>query len=168
RLDARCAREQERRIARRPGMSNTIFRYLRLHCTHPTALPEPRQDGVLAVASINEPVNLARLLLADMSLWGRGRGASVTNAIERLRVSAHRHLIAGFGITLAETLVVEWDGSGHFDLVQHLGASDCRHLPLFGQDKRIEPRTREAFLSWAGATGAAMLSKAQAVGEGAW
>jgi hypothetical protein len=149
-------------------MSNTIIRYLRLHCAHPAAQPEPRKDGVLAVAAITERVDLARLLLADMSLWGRGRGASVTNAIERLMVTGHRHLIAGFGIPLTETLVVEWDRSGHFDLVQHVGAGAWRHLPLIGQDKRIAPRTRDAFMSWAGAAGAAMLSKAQAVGEGAW
>jgi hypothetical protein len=150
-------------------MSSTIIRYLRLHCQHPTARPEPYTDGVLAVASINEGTHLARLLLADMSAWGRGGGASVTKAIDRLMVAAHRHLIAGFGIALHDTLIVERDGSGHFDLVCDLhDGKGYRHMPLFAADKRIAPRTREAFLSWAGAPGGAMLAKAQAVGEGAW
>jgi hypothetical protein len=151
------------------GMSNTILRYLRLHCPHPTARPEPRKDGVLAVASINERSHLARLLLADMDAWGRNTGASVTNAIDRLMAAAHRHLISGFGIALKDTLVVELDGNGHFDLVcDLLDGQGLRHMPLYGLDKRIEPRTREAFLSWAGPSGEAMLAKAEAVASGAW
>ena len=43
---------------------------------------------------------LARLLLADMSIWGRGGGTSVTNAVEQFIMAAHRRLIAGFGIAL--------------------------------------------------------------------
>lgn len=31
-------------------MSKMVIRYLRLHCQHPAARPEPRKDGVLAVA----------------------------------------------------------------------------------------------------------------------
>lgn len=150
-------------------MSSTIIRYLRLHCAHPTARPEPRKDGVLAVASVNEGTHLARLLLADMRLWGRGGGASVTNAVDRLMVAAHRHLIAGFGIALRDTLIVEWDGSGKFDLVRDVGdGQGYRHMALFPPDKRIAPRTREAFVSWAGAPGLAMLAKADAVGAGEW
>lgn len=57
-----------------------IIRYLRLHCSTPTACPVPGRDGILAVAAIKESAGLARLLLADMSPWGRNDGASVTNA----------------------------------------------------------------------------------------
>lgn len=150
-------------------MSNLIIRYLRLHCQHPTARPEPHKDGVLAVAAVHEATNLARLLLADMNAWGRGRGASVTTAIQVLAPAAYRHLVAGFGIPLQDTLIVERDGSGHYDLVcRQSHGQGFYHMPLHGRDRRIEPRTREAFLSWAGAPGQAMLAKLQAVIDGTW
>jgi hypothetical protein len=150
-------------------MSSTIIRYLRLYCQHPAARPEPHKDGVLAVAAIHEGTHLARLLLADMSAWGRGGGATVTNTIDMLVPTAHRHLIAGFGITLQETLIVECDSSGHFDLVcMRAGDGGYRHLPLIGGDRSVPPRTRQAFVSWAGRAGEAMLAKVQAVAEGAW
>lgn len=150
-------------------MSNMVIRYLRLHCQHPAARPEPHKDGVLAVAAVHEATSLARLLLADMSPWGRGRGASVTKAIEMLAPAAHRYLIAGFGIALQDTLIVERDSSGHFDLVcARSDGQGYRHAPLFGRDRRIAPRTREAFLSWAGPPGEDMLAKVQAVAEGHW
>ena len=150
-------------------MSKMAIRYLRLHCQHPGARPETHKDGVLAVAAVHEQASLARLLLADMSAWGRGRGARVTSAIEMLAPAAHRHLIAGFGIALQDTLIVGRDGCGHFDLVSARGeGKGYRHTPLSTRDPRIEPRSREAFLSWAGPPGDIMLAKVQAVADGQW
>jgi hypothetical protein len=94
-------------------MSQALIRHLRLFCASPNAVPVRQKDGVLAVAGVLERAGLARLLLVDMERWGRNPGASVTNAIDRLVPAAHRYLIGGFGIALADTLIVEWDGSGH-------------------------------------------------------
>jgi hypothetical protein len=151
------------------NMSETIIRHLRLHCQHPAARPEPHKDGVLAVAAIHEEARLARLLLTDMSAWGRGGGASVTNAIDVLVPTAHRYLVAGFGISLQDTLIAECDGSGHFDLVhERRTGPGYRHAPLLSSTGKLAPRSREAFLSWAGPPGHSMLAKVQAVADGAW
>ena len=73
----------------------------------------------------------------------------------------------GFGIALADTLVVEVDRSGAFDLVCDLGdGRGSRHQPLFCVHRRAPARSREAFLSWAGEMGRAMLNRAEAVGAG--
>jgi hypothetical protein len=98
-------------------MSQALIRHLRLFCASPNVAPVRQQDGVLAVAGVLERAGLARLLLVDMERWGRNPGASVTNAVDQLAPAAHRYLIGGFGIALADTLIVEWDGSGAFDLV---------------------------------------------------
>lgn len=150
-------------------MNRALIRHLRLHCSTPAARPQRHRDGILAVAAIVESAHLARLLLIDMEQWGRNDGASVTNAIDLLAPEAHRLLIAGFGIALRDTQIVEWDGSGAFDLVCDLGdGRGPRHQPLFAIDKGAAPRSREAFLSWAGAVGREMLSRAEAVGAGEW
>jgi hypothetical protein len=150
-------------------MPDTIIRYLRLYCSDPAAEPERGRDGVLAVAAVNDGCGLARLLLADMSAWGRNGGASVTNAIDRLVVVAHRHMVSGFGIALRDTQIVELNERGDFDLVcLQPDSQRCRHTPLSGRDKQITPRSREAFLSWAGAAGQDMLAKVEAVRDGAW
>jgi hypothetical protein len=145
-----------------------IVRYLRLHCSTPTAPPVPGRDGVLAVAAIKESADLARLLLVDMSSWGRNDGASVTNAA-LLVDSAHRRLIGGFGIPLSDTMCVELDGSGHFDLLIDMGdGAGLRHRPLIAGERALPARTREAFLWCAGDMGHQMLRTVDAVREGAW
>lgn len=146
-----------------------IVRYLRLHCSTPTACPVPGHDGILAVAAIKESAGLARLLLVDMSPWGRNDGASVTNAALPLIDAAHRRLIGGFGIPLSDTMCVELDGSGHFDLLVDMGdGAGLRHRPLIAGERALPARTREAFLWWAGDVGRQMLRTVDAVREGAW
>jgi hypothetical protein len=147
----------------------SVIRFLRLHCRTPDARPEVYRDGVLAVAAVNERAGLARLLLADMGAWGRNDGASVTNALQMLVPAAHRLLIGGFGVPLGETHVVELDGSGHFDLVSDLKDSGGqRHQPLTHGPGGCAPRSREAFLRWAGETGHSMLKTVDAMRDGAW
>jgi len=95
--------------------------------------------------------------------------ASVTNAIDRLVPAAHRYLIGGFGIALADTLIVEWDGSGAFDVVCDLGdGSGMSHRPLYGAEHDLRPRSREAFIAATGAMRRAMLQRAETVGVGDW
>lgn len=151
-------------------MTKPLIRYLRLFCAFPGATLESRRDGVVAVAAIHESAALARLLLADMGLWGRNDGTSVTNACEQYMRAAHKQLISRFGIPLADTLVVELDSAGHFDLVVDAGdGQGYRHSPLFALDRRLPARSRAAFLSWApGGSGRALLDKAESVGAGAW
>lgn len=150
-------------------MSRALIRHLRMFCQSPDATPVRHHDGILAVAGVLEDANLARLLLDDMERFGRNRGASVTNAIQRVAPAAHRLLIGGFGIALVDTLVVELDGSGAFDLVCDLGDGlGMRHQPLFCMHRKAPARSREAFLSWAGDMGRAMLERAEAVGAGQW
>lgn len=146
-----------------------VIRFLRLYSRSPDAKPEQRRDGVLAVAAIKEAAGLARLLLVDMGPWGRNDGASVTNAFETILPAAHRWLIAGFDVPLADTLVVELDSSGHFDLICDLGdGAGLRHTPLVAGQRACPPRSREAFIWWAGGVGRAMLHRVDAVREGAW
>lgn len=148
-------------------MNRALIRHLRFYCPSPNATPVWHHDGILAVAGVLEHANLARLLLADMERFGRNRGASVTNAIDRVVPAAHRLLIGGFGIALADTLVVECDGSGAFDLVCDMkDGLGMRHQPLFCMNRTGEARSRAAFLSWAGGMGRAMLDRAEAVGAG--
>jgi len=150
-------------------MSQPILRFLRLYCATPNSIAQPHRDGILAVAAVNEAAELATLLLADMALWGRGAGASVTNAIDMVMVKAHASLIARFGIPLAVTRVVEWDSSGHFDL--YCDMRDGRgylHHPLVGTNRKTAARSREAFLSWAPGAGQRMLTKAEEVGSGVY
>lgn len=150
-------------------MRQALIRHLRLFCQSPDATPVRHHDGILAVAGVLERANLARLLLVDMERFGRNRGASVTNAIQRVAPAAHRLLIGGFGIALVDTLVVEVDRSGAFDLVCDLGdGRGSRHQPLFCMHRKAPARSREAFLSWAGEMGRAMLDRAEAVGAGEW
>ena len=78
-------------------------------------------------------------------------------------------VIGGFGIALSDTLIVEWDGSGAFDLVCGFGDGSGRsHRPLCGADRGARPRSREAFVAATGAMGRAMLQRAEAVGKGEW
>lgn len=149
-------------------MSNTIQRFLRLYCHHSAAEPQLRQDGVLALAAVNEAAELATLLLVDMARWGRNGGASVNEAAERLARCAHRHLVRGFGVPFDETRIVSWERGGRFDLVCDLDdGRGLRAMPLFALDGRAPAGSREAFLSWASPAAAAMLEQAQAVGAGA-
>ena len=111
----------------------------------------------------------AFFLRMDMERWGRNPGASVTNAVDQLAPAAHRYLIGGFGIALADTQIVELDGSGAFDLVCGFGDGGGRsHRPLCGADRGARPRSREAFVAATGAMGHAMLQRAEAVGKGEW
>ena len=152
-------------------MSQALIRHLRLFCASPNLPPVRQQDGVLAVAGVLERAGLARLLLVDMERWGRNPGASVTNAVDQLAPAAHRYLIGGFGIALSDTLIVEWDGSGAFDLLCGFGdGSGTSHRPLCGADRGARPRSREAFVAATGAMGRAMLQRprrwARASGRG--
>ena len=152
-------------------MPQALIRHLRLFCASPNVAPVRQQDGVLAVAGVLERAGLARLLLVDMERWGRNPGASVTNAVDQLAPAAHRYLIGGFGIALSDTLIVEWDGSGAFDLLCGFGdGSGTSHRPLCGADRGARPRSREAFVAATGAMGRAMLQRprrwARASGRG--
>lgn len=150
-------------------MPQTLIRHLRLYCASPNVKPVRNHDGVLAVAGVCERAGLARLLLVDMERWGRNQGASVTNAIDQLVPSAHRHLIGGFGIPIAETLIVELDASGAFDLVcARNDGLGLRHEPLHAPGRAARPRSREAFIAVAGDMGRAMLQRAEAIGSGEW
>lgn len=150
-------------------MSQALIRHLRLFCASPNVPPVRQQDGVLAVAGVLERAGLARLLLVDMERWGRNPGASVTNAVDQLAPAAHRYLIGGFGIALADTQIVELDGSGAFDLVCGFGdGSGTSHRPLCRADRGARPRSREAFVAATGTMGRAMLQRADAVGKGEW
>ena len=150
-------------------MSQALIRHLRLFCASPNVPPVRQQDGVLAVAGVLERAGLARLLLVDMERWGRNPGASVTNAVDQLAPAAHRYLIGGFGIALADTQIVELDGSGAFDLVCGLGdGCGLSHRPLCGADRGVRHRSREAFIAATGAMGHSMLQRAEAVGKGEW
>ena len=124
---------------------------------------------MVAVAAIYERAALARLLLADMGLWGRNEGASLTSACEQYMLVAHRHLISRFDIPLNDTLVVSLDSSGLFDWIADAGDGrgyKCSAMHAVG--RRSPARTREAFLSWAGPGGEALIGKAESVGAGAW
>jgi hypothetical protein len=157
-------------LPRREGITlKPVVRYLRFHCQSLDARPEPNRDGILAIAAIRETAHLARLLLVDMSAWGRNDGASVTSAAGPLMDAAHRRLIAGFGINLADTLVAELDGSGHFDLIVDLGDGlGHRHSPLVAGERGVAVRSREAFLCWAGEVGRSMLRTVDAVRDCEW
>jgi len=90
----------------------------------------------------------------------------VTNAAETLFNAAHLKLIAGLGVPRCDTVVVERDRSGNFDRLLRRGpdAVGYRHAPLvFGAG--IAPRSREAFVLWAGDCAQAMLAKVDAVRE---
>lgn len=150
-------------------MSEAIIRHLRLHCSSPNVAPVRDKDGVLAVAGIAEHAGLARLLLVDMGRFGRNSGASVTNAIGQLVPMAHRLLIGGFRISVQDTLVVELDASGAFDLVCDMGdGRGMAHQPLYCTSRSTPPRTRDAFLGMTGVMGSAMLRRAEAVCAGRW
>ncbi len=150
-------------------MSQPLIRHLRLYCASPNIKPVRDHDGVLAVAGVVERAGLARLLLVDMERWGRNQGASVTNAVDQLVPAAHRHLIGGFGIPIAETLIVELDASGAFDRVcDHNDGMGMRHEPLHAPGCAAKPRSREAFLAVAGDMGRAMLQRAEAIVSGEW
>jgi hypothetical protein len=158
-------------FAQRTGniMNHWTVRHLRMHCTSPNARPTIGRDGVVAIAGVNERAGLARLLLADMGLWQRNDGASVTNAIDVLATEAHKRLIAGFSIGLGDTQVVELDGSGAFDLVLDLGdGSGRRHQPLFAPGRSVASRSRQAFLAWGGDVAQAMLRRVDELREKGW
>ena len=95
-------------------MSKPIIRYLRFHCPTPTSMPQANRDGALAVAAIREDAQLAQMLLIDMRRWDRNDGASLRDALGVLVPAAHRRLVAGFGIPMADILIVEWDGGDAF------------------------------------------------------
>ena len=90
----------------------------------------------------------------------------MTNAFGTILTGAHRWLIAGFGLPLADTLVAELDSSGHFDLICDLGdGAGQRHTPLIAGQRACPPRSREAFIWWGGNVAQAMLHTVDAVRE---
>lgn len=133
-------------------------------------MPQPNRVGVVAVAAINEDAQLAQMLLVDMRRWDRNNGASVRDALGVLVPAAHRRLVAGFGISLADTLIMEWDdGDAFFRLradgeATQRGLDDAPACSTRGGD----PCGRSSFLAWAGPMGAAMLEKVEAVVGGVW
>lgn len=151
-------------------MSKPIFRFLRFHCPTSTSVPQANRDGALAVAAINEDAQLAQMVLVDMRRWDRNDGASVNESLNVLVPAAHRRLVAGFGISLADTLVVEWEGDDAFFRLQV--ENDAAHQGTGGGPirsvRRGDPVGRTCFLAWAGSMGAAMLAKVEDVVEGVW
>lgn len=148
---------------------NFIIRHLRLCCANSAARPALERDGVLAVAAIKESAQLARLLLVDMGPWGRNDGASVASAASSYVVAAHRQLISRFGIPLTDTMSVELDVQGGFDLLMDMrDGAGMQRLALASCDDRFEARSREAFLSWSGDIGRRMLRTVDAVQAGEW
>ena len=151
-------------------MSKPIIRYLRFHCPTPTSMPQANRDGALAVAAIREDAQLAQLLLVDMRRWDRNDGASVRDALGVLVPAAHRRLVAGFGIPMADTVIVEWDGGDVFTRLcvegeaARQGCDDTRACAL----RSGLPGGRSSFLAWARPAGEAMLEKAEAVAGGLW
>ena len=157
-------------VAKASSMSKPIIRYMRCHCPTPTSMPRASRDGALAVAAIREDAQLAQLLLIDMRRWDRNDGASLWDALGVLVPAAHRRLVAGFGIPMADTLIVEWDGVGVFTRLRVVGeaarqgcddnwACAVRSGPSGG---------RSCFLACARPAGKAMLEKVEAVAGGVW
>ena len=78
--------------------------------------------------------------------------------------------MAGFGISLADTLFAEWDGDDAFLRLQvendaaQRGPDGCLTRTVW----RGGPAGRSCFLAWAELTGAAMLAKVKAVADGVW
>ena len=151
-------------------MSKPIIRYLRFHCPTSTSVPQANLDGALAVAAINEDAQLAQLLLVDLRRLDRNDCARVDESLSVLVPTAHRHLVAGFGISLADPLVVEWDGDDAFFRLQvehdaaQRGPVGCLTRTVW----RGGPPGRSCFLAWAGPTGTAMVGKVEAVVGGVW
>ena len=135
-------------------MSKPIIRYLRFHCPSPTAIPQPNRDGALAVAAINEDAQLAQVLLVGMRRLDRNDGASVNESLSVLVPATHRRLVAGFGTSLAETLVVEWDGDGvFFRLRVDMAPVKQGHEGTPASAARSgEHGGRSSFLAWTGPT----------------
>jgi hypothetical protein len=144
-------------------MSKPIIRYLRFHCPTPTSMPQENRDGALAVAAICEDAQLAQLLLVDMRRGDRNDGASLRDALGVLMPAAHRRLIAGFGIPMADTVIVEWDGGDVFTRLCVEGEA-ARACAL----RSGVPGGRSCFLAWARPAGEAMLEKVEAVAGGVW
>ena len=66
-------------------------------------------------------------------------------------------------------LIVELDGAGHFDLIGDLGDdAGLRHMPLPAARGTSTPRTRAAFMQWAGEAAVPMLKAVDAMREGMW
>ena len=151
-------------------MSKPIIRYLRFHCPTSTSVPQANRDGALAVAAFNEDAQLAQMLLVDMRRWDRNDGASVSDALDVLVPTAHRRLVAGFGISLADTLIGEWDGGDAFFRLRvdsHTARRGPDDAPA-GAIRRGGPGGRSSFLAWAGPMGAVMLEKVEPVVGGVW
>jgi hypothetical protein len=151
-------------------MSKPIIRYLRFHCLTPTSMPQANRDGALAVAAIREDAQLAQMLLVDLRRWDRSDGASLRDALGVLVPAARRRLVAGFGIPMADILIVEWDGGDVFVMLcvegeaARQGCDDTRACAL----RSGVPDGRSSFLAWARPAVDAMLEKVEAVAGGVW
>ncbi|MBW8832406.1 MAG: hypothetical protein JF606_24000 [Burkholderiales bacterium] len=142
---------------------NTVW-CLRMRCRSGGSGLELHQDGVLALAAIHGSGAIATLLLADMSLWnGREPGTlSLTAAIDEYVKAAYQRLIAPRGVPMDRVRIVEWDACGNFDFFATTTVGGyLTHVPVFGLSRVSMPRSREAFISWTGATGAALLASAE-------
>ncbi|MBW8833259.1 MAG: hypothetical protein JF606_28545 [Burkholderiales bacterium] len=141
---------------------NTVW-CLRMRCRSSGSGLELHENGVLALAAI-QGSDAATLLLADMSLWSsRDPGTlSLTAAIDEYVKAAYQRLIAPRGVPMDRVRIVEWDACGNFDFFATTTVGGYfTHVPVFGLSRMSMPRSREAFLSWTGATGAALLSSAE-------
>ena len=134
-------------------MSKPIIRYLRFHCPTPTSMPQANRDGALAVAAIREDAQLAQMLLVDMRRWDRNDGASLRDALGVLVPAAHRRLVAGFGIPMADTLIVEWDGGDVFTRLCVEGEAARRGSMTPGPAHAKRRSGRAVFLPCLGETG---------------
>ena len=84
--------------------------------------------------------------------------------------AARRRLVAGFGIPMADILIVEWDGGDVFVMLcvegeaARQGCDDTRACAL----RSGVPDGRSSFLAWARPAVDAMLEKVEAVAGGVW
>ena len=137
---------------------------LRMNCRSRESEIEFDADGVIAVAAIHGNGGAATLLLADMWMWGRRGPATLglTAAIDEYVKAAYQLLIAPRGIPLDRVRIVEWDSRGNFDFfVTAVAGGYLTHVPVFGLSRASEPRSRDALLSWTGATGAGLLARVE-------
>ena len=75
-------------------MSKPIIRSQRVHCPPSTSMPQAKRDGALAVAAINEDVQVAQMRLDGMRSWDRRQGAFVKDVLRVPAPVAHRRSLA--------------------------------------------------------------------------
>lgn len=140
------------------------LRCLRMSCKSRDCEMVLNADGVFAVAAIHGSGQAATLLLADMWLWSRRDPGTLglSAAIDDYVKVAYQRLIAPKGISMDQVRIVEWGSCGNFDFFgSTVVGGYLTHVPVFGLSRGNQPRSREAFLSWTGAVGAALLARVE-------